>query len=312
MSLFKPKKTRSDIPSRRRAAHLDTERSEAVSRQIFRRNRTLTGSRSGLFGSATENQADLVSPRATAHELAAKRRRITKLFLGVSAGAVVLAGLLWQLIATVEVYAGSGVALKGSEQYRQTINDYLLRQPLQRFRISLDESALTAYISASHPEVKAAELRQPSGLASSRIELTMRKPVASWSVNGQNQYVDDDGTAFTVNYFASPDIQIVDNSGIDPASGAAVASTRFLGFVGHVVRLSDTLGYEPASVTIPPATTRQIDVSYKNINYPIKYTIDRSAGEQVEDMSRAVKHLESRRISPKYLDVRVSGRAYYR
>lgn len=311
MSLFKSKKVASE-PPRRRSSQPQPERAPLASSQLFKRNRTLTGSSSGRFGSAGEQQADIMSPRAAAHELEAKKRQLSRMLGGVILGVILLAVLLWQLIVGVSVYGGDGVAIGDDAKYSRTIKDYLVRQPLQRLRLTLDQSALTAYVSSSHPEVESVKLSQPNGPASSRFELTMRKPVARWRVSNADRYVDRGGVSFAANYYDNPSIQIVDSSGIEPGSGASVASGRFLGFVGNVVRLSESLGYKPTGVTIPPASTRQIEVTYADFEYPVKYTIDRRAGEQVEDMDRAVGYLSSKDARPEYLDVRVSGRAFYR
>lgn len=314
MSLFKPKNNQSDLPPRRRRLDQSTpsERSELKSGSVFRRNRTITGSISSRFGSAGEDQADMMSPRAAAHSLAQKRKRVFRMLAGALAGLIFFSVLMWQLIAGVSVYASAGVALEDSKPYERTVNDYLARQPLQRFRFALDEGALVAYVSLYHPEVESVALRQPIGPGLSRMELVMREPVAEWSVSGKRQYVDSMGVAFTVNYHSAPSIQVIDDSGIDPASGAAIASSRFLSFVGHAVRLSETLGYKPLAATIPQSTTRQVSIEYEGVDYPVKYTIDRSAEDQVEDMDRAVRYLSAQGQAPEYLDVRVGGRAYYK
>ena len=311
MSVFKNNKP-ADLPPRRRQNLQDPPKSELASSQLFKRNRTLTGSSSGMFGSAGEQQADILSPRAAAHELAAKRRHLSRMLAGVSLGLIFVAFLLWQLIMGVSVYGANGVALQSDIGYDKAISEYLSRQPLQRFRISLDEVALTAFVSRTHPEVESIELSQPNGLASSKFEIITREPIAKWRVSGADQYVDRSGVAFAVNYHDTPAIQIADDSGIDPSSGAAVASARFLGFVGNVVRLSESLGHNPVGVRIPPSSTRQIEVSFGDFPYPVKFTTDRPAGEQVEDMGRAVGYMKSNKVTPDYLDVRVSGRAYYK
>lgn len=310
MSLSKRKNNQQ--PARRRQGQHDQSSTGQSSSQIFRRGRTLTGTSSRKFSSSSEQQADIKSPRTLAHELAVKRRRLTRLFAGVFTGVVLCSVVLWQLIAGVDVYGGKSVALDSSVSYRDTVNEYLKRHPLERFRFSLDEDALSAFVTSKHPEVELVVLSQPSGLASSKFELVMREPVAKWRVTGENQYVDGSGVAFTVNYYEPPTIEITDNSGIDPSSGVTVASGRFLGFIGNLVRLSESLNYTPTGIEIPTASTRQIEVSYKEFDYPVKYTVDRPVGEQVEDMTRAIGYLRSAGESPGYLDVRVSGRSFYK
>jgi hypothetical protein len=107
-------------------------------------------------------------------------------------------------------------------------------------------------------------------------------------------------------------VQIIDKSGIQIAAGQAVASDEFLGFVGKVVGAVGSQGYVVKQVTIPRATTRQVELRVGGVAYPIKVSVDRAVGEQAEDMSRSIRWLKSKRIAPKLLDVRVAGRAFYR
>jgi hypothetical protein len=44
----------------------------------------------------------------------------------------------------------------------------------------------------------------------------------------------------------------------------------------------------------------------------VKLLIDRGAGEQVEDMDHALVYLKSHGLAPGYIDVRVSGKAFYK
>ena len=65
-------------------------------------------------------------------------------------------------------------------------------------------------------------------------------------------------------------------------------------------------------VPSPKDTTRQVEVKLKGVTYPVKYSVDRPVGEQTEDAKRSIVHLQQRAIAAEYIDVRVSGKAYYR
>lgn len=309
MRFFKQKSSES-VP-RRRVRDVEQQR-QVEPTQIYRRNRTITGSRSTLFGSAAEHRSDMTSPRAEVHDLAQKRNKIVRVLGVILAVSALLLVLLWHFIASYSLRATDGVQISNQDQYKRVLNDYLLRQPLQRFRISLDQDQLTNYMAAQLPEVEKVQLRGVSGLGSSEFELTMRKPVAQWSVDGVDKFVDSNGVSFSANYYNVPFIQVIDNSGISPTSGAAVASSRFLGYVGRVVTVAQQNGYKLTSVTIPLATTRQIEVKLEGVPYAVKMSVDRPVGEQVEDMSRAIVYLSQNGQSPQYIDVRISGRAYYK
>ncbi len=66
------------------------------------------------------------------------------------------------------------------------------------------------------------------------------------------------------------------------------------------------------SVSLPPDSTRQLEVRLKDVKPFIRFTVDRVVGEQVEDMDRSVRYLRDRDRDVEYIDVRVAGRAVYR
>ena len=82
--------------------------------------------------------------------------------------------------------------------------------------------------------------------------------------------------------------------------------------MGRAVGLSKTEGYNVQQVIIPSGTTREVELRVEGVDYPIKLSVDRSAGEQAEDMARVIKYLKDKNIKPEYIDVRVSGKAFYR
>jgi hypothetical protein len=152
------------------------------------------------------------------------------------------------------------------------------------------------------------------GIGVTNFAVTMRTPVAGWQINNKQYYVDSNGYPFESNYFPDPSVQIVDNSGITYKLGTttAIASNRFLSFVGRIVSLTKASGYTVTQAILPPETTRELEVRLKETSYYVKLSIDRPAGEQVEDMVTAIKYFTAHGQSPQYIDVRVSGKAFYK
>jgi hypothetical protein len=299
---------------RRRQPGIQKERAtdqELDQRYAFRRNRTLTGSSSSQIASTNELNAQLKSPRVQAHALIRQRRHIGLILLLVLAGAAALFGLISQFTASVVVKA-QDASIQLDAKYVQTIQHYLSERPIERLRFVLNKNELNGYIQTAIPEVKSVEVEGAAGFGTSSFILTMREPIAGWSIRGQQQYVDNTGTAFSRNYFPAPKVQIIDNSGVEVNAGQAIASNRFLGFVGRVVGVAKTKGYVTQQVIIPAGTSRQIELRITGIAYPIKFSVDREAGEQVEDMTHGISWLTSHSVTPVYLDVRVSGKAFYR
>lgn len=270
----------------------------------FRRNQTLSG---------VKRPEEAVSDRTRMHHLARRRRHVGGILALVLGIIIVLAALISQFTGTVLV-AGSSQALTHTIQpgpYEKAINDYLGIHPVERLRFALNQTALSDYVSGILPEVSEVKLTSTDSIVQSNFTLTLRKPVAGWQINGHQYYVDSTGVVFQANYYDTPSVQIIDQSGISPEQGTVVASARLLSFVGKVVALAGQGSYVVTQAVLPADTTREIDIHLNNVQPYVKLSIDRGAGEQVEDMIRSLKFLSSQGRSATYVDVRVSGRTVY-
>jgi hypothetical protein len=299
-----PRLRKSSVPSRRLARAEPTTSLDSGGQ--FRRNRTMSGVRRDPMDQSH-------STRAQVHHLTTKRRRVGGIFLLVLLGIGILTLIITQLTARV-IIAGSSEPLNTSietEGYEKVINDYLGVHPAGRFRFALDQTELSQYAAGVTPEVASIKQNGVSNIVETRFIMTFRRPVAGWQINGHQYYVDNQGIVFEKNYYETPSVQIIDESGISPEQGSAVASARLLSFVWKVVAQAEEGNYQVTEAILPVGTTRQLEIRLKDVQPLIKLSIDRGAGEQVEDMIRVLRHLNSKGLTPSYIDVRVTGRAVY-
>lgn len=313
------KTTRQDNrPARRRqddaSSGARSPASEVSDRYAFRRNRTITGSSSARIASSTELNADLRSPRAHAHHLTTLRRRLLVYFLAVMSVSFVLYLLVSQLTASMSLSVTGAELLPKEDRiaYTATLDEYYAARPIERLRFLLNQDELLSHMQATHPELKHIRVESGDQLGDASVVLEARHAIARWSIDGNNRYVDEEGVVFARNYFKRPTLQIIDNSGIHASSTQAVASNRFLGFVGRVIASSKKQGLEITKVTIPTLTTRQVAVNLKGRHPYYKFSIDRSVGQQVEDMARIDGFMRKQGIAATYVDVRIEGKAFYR
>lgn len=311
MAIFK--KQQPEIPRRRRAESDLRTSSSTSTPNMFQRNRTLVGSTSDRVNT-NYHVNDFQSPRTHVHHLASKRRKIGVILLAVIGFVALFGWLLVEFTASVKIsVSDSGYAKPlETELYEKSINEYFARNPLTRLRFILSPDELLKHLNAELPEVASITNISLEQIGTTNITITMRRPVAGWTIDAKQYYVDANGVAFERNYFTAPTVQIVDNSGVSLQQGIAVASNRFLGFVGRIVALSKEEGYTVVQATIPAGTTRQLEIQLQETTIRVKLSIDRLAGEQTEDMARALAYLTSRGARPSYIDVRVSGKAFYR
>lgn len=282
-------------------------------RYAFKRNRTLTGSLSSNVAGVNEYGAELKSARVHAHHLRRHRRHATAALFGVLALAAGVAYLIYQSIGTVTV-TSSAPRHVDNATYVQAIHDYLVARPLERFRFSLDTKGLAAYLQAhGHPEVDTvSNVVLSDGLSKARLHIEFRNPVVAWRTAGATTYVDAMGNTFLQNYYQDPGVQVLDQTGIPTQNNQVLASNQFLGFIGKVIGRMKENGYTVTQIILPANTTRQVQVLVNGAAYPVKFSIDRPVGEQAEDAARAIRYLASKGVVAEYLDVRVSGKAYYK
>ncbi len=308
----KQNKEGKSIPNRRRQAVSDERNTKHTNAPAFKRNRTLTGSSSRTIASSNELNADILSPRAKAHRLHRKRNGLLVRFVLVLFAALLLYIFLGQLIATNAVVGDVAGDAERTTGYEQRFNSYLTSRPVERFEPLLDIEAATQYMQIEYPEIDKVDVNLTGEFGKSQATVTLRKPVARWKIDSSVRYVDNTGKVFTYNAFANPSVEILDDSGIPELENGTVASNRFLGFVGRIVGGMKDQGYTVQRATIPPLSTRQLNIKVAKIPYVLKLITDRSAGEQVEDMERVITYLSAKKISPEYVDVRIKGKAYYK
>ncbi len=320
MGLLRKKQQTSQTTRRRSSgagsSHVRTRANtdELNERYTFRRNRTLTGSLSSNVVSANETNSELRSKRVQSHDLRRHRRKLSTLLMMVLGVSTVLGFLLYQSIALPRVSVTGLVSSIDQQFYDSKVQEYLAGRPFERFRFSLDVDMLSTYLQTHDaPEVHSVSpTMEFAGLGASTLHIELRKPVVAWKADGANLFVDGEGVAFHRNYYAAPSVAIVDETGIKTEGNKVLASNRFLGFIGRVIGRFHTSGMEVSKVVLPPNTSRQIAVSIGGVTYPVKMSIDRPAGEQTEDAVRAIRYLQARNMSAEYVDVRVSGKAYYK
>jgi len=312
MKLFKK---RQDLPARRRYVDEGNLPNNPAQASVFKRNRTITGTTSNNLNTPSYKSMDLESNRLHVHHLARKRQKIFGLFLIVLAISTMLWIVVSNFTSRVTVSIGDSqhiVKVVDNDFYIDIIKTYLNSNPSSRLQFLLNYESINDYVSQQAPEVKNIVQLGMANLGETNFVLTMRSPVAGWRIGDKQYYVDEDGISFEKNYYAEPSVQIVDNSGASLDTGTAVVSNRLLSFVGRVVSISSNYGYTVTKVTLPLNTTREVDVNLKGVSFYAKLLVDRPVGEQVEDMANAIKYFKKSGSKPKYIDVRVSGKAFYK
>lgn len=176
----------------------------------FQRSRTLTGSRSSQIHSPGEQTAHMQSPRVQAHHLMRLRRHLGLALLGSLVVIAFLFVLVSQFTAGVAITIDGDASVQPQADYQKTVQSYFAQAPLERIRLFMNNQNFTKYLEQSHPEIASAAVTGASGIGTSNVDISMRKPAVEWSVNGSMQYVDADGAPFSRNYYEDPKVKIID------------------------------------------------------------------------------------------------------
>lgn len=289
-------------PTRRRVP----KSKEALSSRPFQKGRA----RAALPAEGGSSQGK--SPRLHGHYLVKRRRKIAGLLLVATAVMASLYVLMSQFTAQAVVIPPDGLEGRLDESYSELIETYMADNISQHWRFLLDEEELTEYAKQESPEIEAIKLQGSGGFGKSVFKVLPRRPIASWRVEGQQLFVDGEGVPFVRNYYPSPSLSIEDENDVIVGSGQSVASNRFISFVGQVIEASKGQGYKVTRVVITEGTSHQIEIRLKDIDYPVRLLIDRSAEEGVADMVKAIDWFKVKKRKPLYIDARVEGRIFYK
>lgn len=282
----------------------------------FRRSRTLQGTTSSNVKAANQKRAELKSDRLKKQQKQKRRRNITSGLLGMVVFIIAVFYLAGQYTAGVGTisYQPTTNSKPDGQTYEKVINNYLGQHPSERFRFALNEGRLEQFIAQESPEIKSITVRGGSANQADFV-IGLRQPIASWKVGSGQSYVDKEGVSFNRNYYAAPSVAIIDNSGAANANsdGKAVVSERFLRFLGRLIALVNESGLgEVKEASLPKGTARQIDIKIEGRPYYVKTHIDRDPAATVEDIKRVAGYLTNKKLSASYIDVRISGRAFYK
>ncbi len=281
---------------------------------IFRRSRTITGTKSMDVPVGAPSRGQFKTDRIKLMELRAHRKRI----LASLGGVLLIVALLGFMVANFIVNPSISFTQQGISQsqsvdsYQETVQRYLNDHPFERFGLFLRHSDLEIAVIRAHTEVLAVGIETDWYGGNARFTLTFRQPLLVWQTGTKQFYVDAQGVAFTYNHFAQPGLAVTDQSGIPPDETGVVASTRFLRFLGQLVAAINGYGLGVVETIIIPAAPRQIDIKLVGREYVIKTNTDRDPQQQAEDLANALKYFDRKGMRPQYVDVRVEHRAFYK
>jgi len=242
------------------------------------------------------------------------RKRILRILAIVLICTAVLAYLVVSYIGRIDIaYPQQGAVQPPTPTYQQTIATYFGQHPMERFGFAVNHKQFINDVKAVHPELASIDIDRNWYGGGVQFILQFRRPILVWETAGKRFYVDAQGIAFQYDHFGGKYVAVSDQSGVSPSdSGGAVASNRFINFLGKLVAKINEGGKGNVTDIIIPAASREVDVKLQGRGYPIKTHTDRDPYEQAQDVLNALKWYDEHKINPVYVDVRVPGKAFYK
>ena len=294
------KKVEEQVIERRNRRDFRNSEDSFFIKRNFNRNQTISG---------VEKEK---SARLENRKLIIQRRKISSFFIFILIFIVAVIIILFQFVASVDIEGEKTDKSIPKEKYISAINQYYYKQPIERIRANLKKDDLVAYLQREYPEIDDVLNISMISLTKYKFKIKFRQPVASWTSNNKTLYVDKNGVSFSDNYYSSPRLSVIDESNIRTHSGKSIASSSFIGFVGKIVSEADSRGIYIEKIVIPPASLRQIQIFVKDVPYSIKLLTTASPEGQIANLDSAIKYFSNNKINPKYLDLRVEGKGYYK
>lgn len=251
------------------------------------------------------------SERSENQKLVIRRRKLGAFFVILAIFISLISIFLFQFISKVSVVSNESKS-QNLSRYEKSVEEYLNINPSERILSNLNKNALLESLQKDYPEVLSISDIKFNGLTSYKIYLDFRKPVASWLVDGKEFFVDSEGVSFSINNFAKPSLNIIDDSGAIVSNGKNVASSSFFSFIGKLVSAANKQGLEVSKIRIPPLSLRQVEVSVKGVSYFARMSTADSAEGQIINFKKAIEYFRAHKISPNYIDLRIEGKGYYK
>lgn len=181
-------------------------------------------------------------------------------------------------------------------------------------KISFDEPAVIKNIQKQFPEVEAVHIELPFFSQEARVRLVVSPPAFKLASGTQSLIIDSSGLAVarSSDLPAFNLLSLTDQSGFEAGIGKQVLSSQSVEFIRMVIAQSRRAKVPIASMTLP-ALAQEVDLRTADQPYYVKFYLDGDALNQTGQFLAARQQFTATHQQPsQYLDVRVSGKIFYK
>jgi hypothetical protein len=262
----------------------------------------------------SKNQAETASP----FKKKPAQRSSRKIVFGVVDLILIvllLAGLVYSLMLTPHPKLNvSDLSYHSAESYQTAITP-LFSSISNSNKITFDENSVIKKIQTQFPEVQSVRVELPFFSQKPTLWLTVSKPAFKLSSSGSAYVVDSAGLAVA----RAQDlpklkslVSLNDQSGFPVRLGSQVLASEAVDFINAVIAQSEHAKVPISSLSLPTAA-QELDLRTTDAPYYVKFYLGGDALTQSGQFLAARQKFAHIGPSPsEYLDVRVSGKIFYK
>jgi cell division septal protein FtsQ len=228
---------------------------------------------------------------------------------------VVLFGLGYSLLVTPDPKViASSESFHSQANYRSAAAAQL-KQFNNRNKITFNEQAIAKQLEKQFPEINDVQIELPLFSEQPTIRLSISE--ASFYLNSHgNRYIVDSSGKAVARASDLPAIKnltaVDDQSGYPDGVGRQILSSSSVIFISNLMAQARNAGVPVTSLTLP-AIPQEIDLRTKDQPYYVKFYLDGDVLAQAGQFLAARKHfIQAHQAPSQYLDVRVSGKIFYK
>lgn len=228
---------------------------------------------------------------------------------------VLAAGIVWTLFVS-GWFSIKGFEIKGNTtiakaSIEKAANQYLQEHPLQRNIFFLQSKSLALAIRQAEPTLQDAQASRNVFL---KVNILVKEsqPAIIWQTGDQTWLIAEDGRVLRRTESSEGGLgKIIDTAQLKVEAGDKVVDRQFVSFAREFFTAAQNQGLQIESGSIG-ATTRELNIRLKN-GIVIKTDTSRSAQTQLQAYLDTIATAKKQNKQPtEYVDVRITGRTFYK
>jgi cell division septal protein FtsQ len=244
-----------------------------------------------------------------------KARKYILGFLDILLVALLLFGLGYSLVIKPQANVLANDYSFHSKSTYQTAIENQLRQLNNRNKITFNENAIVSKLQKQFPEIANIQVELPVFSQQPTFRLAVGEPKFLINSHGTSFVINANGTA-AATIAQLPKLKnlasIDDQSGFNIQTGGQVLSTASVSFIDSLLAECKRANIPIASLALP-SQPQEIYLHTKDQPYFVKFYLGGDAVSQTGQFLAARQHfLETKQPPSQYLDVRISGKVFYK